>query len=216
MEERIMKNAVVLFAVCLAAGCVSTGNTSKGSAAMELFNGKDLSGWEFSLKDDADPAQTWTVEDGVIKCKGTPNGYMRTKESYSNYRLTVEWRFTKEGNSGVLLHINGPDQVWPKSVETQGMYGKQGDIYLIGGAECAENRETGKRKVPMKEPSNEKPVGEWNTYEIVCDGATVRPYVNGKLMNEATECSIAAGMIGLQSEGGVWECRRITLEPLNE
>jgi len=39
---------------------------------------------------------------------------------------------------------------------------------------------------------------------------------NGKLMNEATECNVTSGKICIQSEGGAWECRKVTLEPLKK
>ena len=45
-------------------------------------------------------------------------------------------------------------------------------------------------------------------------GDVVRPYVNGKLMNEATGCQITAGKICLQSEGAPIEFRNITIERL--
>ena len=42
------------------------------------------------------------------------------------------------------------------------------------------------------------------------------PYVNGKLMNKASHCEIAAGDIAIQSEGAKWECRKIVLEPVKK
>ena len=66
----------------------------------------------------------------------------------------------------------------------------------------------------MQQPPNENPAGEWNTYEIICRGDTVQSYVNGKLMNEATGCSVSSGAIAIQSEGGEWELRKAFIEPL--
>ena len=45
-------------------------------------------------------------------------------------------------------------------------------------------------------------------------GKTDRLLVNDKLMNEATECNVQSGFIGLQSEGAEIEIRKVTLEPL--
>jgi len=39
------------------------------------------------------PADIWSVRDGVIYCKGKPNGFLRSKKSYSNFILRAEWRF---------------------------------------------------------------------------------------------------------------------------
>ena len=182
-----------------------------------LFNGKDLTGWHLHLRGGkGDPTKVFTVEDGLVKCAGRPPGYMRTEKAYKNYKFVMEWRFTKAGNSGVLVHMSGPDRVWPKSIECQGMYRNQGDFWLIGGTECKEHKGMKGRRVPKKGEHNEKKIGEWNLYEIVCDGDTVRPYVNGKLMNEGTECTVTSGKICIQSEGGVWEARKIVLEPLEK
>lgn len=68
--------------------------------------------------------------------------------------------------------------------------------------------------IPQKGPSNEKPVGEWNTNLIVCRGGKIDLSVNGKLMNKITGGSLTSGNIGIQSEGGEIELRKLTLGPL--
>ena len=103
--------------VCVCRNCRRTGWRLLQRIHIELFNGRDFSGWTFCMKNNADPMQTWSVTNGVIHCTGKPVGYLRTKQSYSNYVLTVEWRFVKiapkADNSGVLVHIQLPDKVWP-------------------------------------------------------------------------------------------------------
>lgn len=180
---------------------------------IELFNGRDFTGW-YLFTPGADPTNTWSIRNGVIHCTGRPAGYIRTVDAYCDYKLTVEWRFLKPGNTGVLLHMSGPDQVWPRSIEAQGMYGNQGDFWVIGGTDFKEHRGRKERRVPKQGPSHEKPVGEWNTYEIICKGDTIRVYVNGHLANQATECTVTSGHICIQSEGSEFEVRRITLEPV--
>src|SRR5262245_36624172 len=184
---------------------------------VELFNGKDFSGWTFFLTSNAPPAATFSVTNGLMHCAGQPFGYVRTEKNYRDYKLTVEWRFVKPApradNSGVFVHLQPPDQVWPKCVESQGQYQHQGDFILLGGATATGHDTPQTRSIRSKEPQNEKPGGEWNTYEIVCSGDTVKAYVNGKLMNEATGCSVSAGAIAIQSEGGEWEARKVLLEP---
>ena len=56
--------------------------------------------------------------------------------------------------------------------------------------------------------------GEWNTFTTVCDGNTVTILVNGKEVNKATGTNLSEGFIGLQVEGGAFEVKRCTLEPL--
>ena len=184
------------------------------AARTELFNGKDFTGWKTVMKDGSDGSAVWSVADGVIKCLGKPNGYIRNEKAYRDYKVTVEWRFTKPGNTGVLVHIHEPDKVWPRCFECQGMHDHQGDFWLWGGADCKEPKIPGKNGIKMTEKSAEKPVGEWNTYEVECSGNTIKIIVNGKLMNTATECNETAGMIGIQSEGAELEVRKIFVEPL--
>jgi hypothetical protein len=131
----------------------------------------------------------------------------------------VEWRFVKiapkADNTGVLVHIQTPDQVWPVCVQVQGRHERQGDLFLMAGAECKEHRGLdANTPVPLRGESNEKPVGEWNVSETVCHGGTITAYVNGRLMNEATGCSVSEGAIGIQSEGAGFEIRRLFLDPL--
>jgi hypothetical protein len=183
-------------------------------ADIPLFNGKDLDGWVFYLEDHAAPETVWSVRDGLLRCEGSPPGYMRTSTSYANYKLTVEWRFVEPGNTGLLLHIQGKDKVWPKSVEFQGKHQDQGDVFVIGGVTCAEQIKKTKRRIPKKGDHHEKPLGEWNLYEVICRGDVLEGYVNGKLMNRLTDCSVSEGWVALQSEGAVWELRSAVLSPL--
>ena len=184
------------------------------ASRVELFNGKDFAGWTFFMRSNSDPALTWKVEDGLIKCTGRPTGYARTIANYRDYRCTVEWRFTKAGNTGVTVHMQEPDAVWPATIECQGQHDHQGDFWMQGGATCKDHTTRDARRVQMTEPSNEKPVGEWNTFAVECSGSTVKIFVNDKLMNQVTDCSVTSGHIGLQSEGAGLEIRRVYLEPL--
>jgi hypothetical protein len=190
------------------------------TAKVELFNGKDLSGWTSFLKGGAPADGTWSVKDGLLICTGKPNGFLRTVKSYKQYKFTVEWRFTVAGNTGVVVHMSQPDAIWPKSIECQGMHKAQGDFYLWSGA-------TAKEGVAMKgkdgsirgyrigkQTDAEKPTGEWNTFTTICDKDTVTILVNGKEVNKATGANLTEGAIGLQSEGGSFEVKRCTLEPL--
>ena len=60
----------------------------------------------------------------------------------------------------------------------------------------------------------ERPTGEWNTIEIICNGDQVEHYVNGHLVNSGTKASVSSGKILLQSEGAEIFFRRVDVEPL--
>lgn len=196
---------------------------SESRQKITLWNGLDFSGWKLFIPDeDVNVDDVWSVKDGVVHCKGKPNGYMRTKNKYATYRLHLEWRWPDEpANSGVLLHASGEDQVWPKCIECQLKAGSAGDFVLMNGAGITvdgknmQNAEERFVVIPKKNQSSEKPAGQWNTYEIQCDKGTIRCYVNGTLQNEGTAATISAGWICLQSEGGPIEFRNIYIEQLN-
>ena len=215
-----MKTAVVFLCLAFAfAGTTDAQDIITPTNHIELFNAKDFTGWTFCMINNADPMQTWSVTNGVIHCTGKPVGYLRTKQSYSNYVLTVEWRFVKiapgADNSGVFVHVQLPDKIWPMGIQNQGRSGHQGDLFLMEGAESKEHKGMDKNTpVPMHDKSNEKNVGDWNTNVTVCAGNDVKAIINGKFLNEITECTLSSGFIGIQSEGGEIEIRKVYLEPL--
>ncbi|QDV37312.1 3-keto-disaccharide hydrolase [Tautonia plasticadhaerens] len=191
---------------------------------IRLFNGEDLSGWTAVLAgEDARAEDVWTVRDGVLSCSGKPNGYIRTEESYKDYTLTLEWRFPEGsdgGNSGVLVHTSEPGAIgiWPKSIEVQLFSGNAGDFWVIGtdlDVENEEQRKMGRRHLNLTDDS-ERPIGEWNEMEIVCEGDAIRVSVNGDLVNQATNCTVTEGAISLQSEGVPIEFREVVLTPMGE
>ena len=186
---------------------------------VSLFDGKSLEGWTFHLNDPGTRMEeVWSVRDGVLVCEGRPIGYLRTEAEYTNYVLELEWRFDPErgaGNSGVLLRVLGEDKVWPKSIEAQLHHGNAGDIWNIERFEMETDahRRNG-RRTSRREPSSERPLGEWNRYRIVMAGERLLLEVNGVLQNEARWCEEVAGTIALQSEGAPIEFRNIRLRPL--
>ena len=219
-----MKATAISF--CLAvilAQIVSAQDVITPTSHIELFNGTNFDGLTFCMRNDADPMQVWEVTNGIIHCNGSAIGYLRTKQSYSNYVITVEWRFRKvtpkANNTGVLVHMQLPDKVWPMCVQNQGKSGRQGDLFVMAGAECKEHLALGKdanTPVPLRGVSNENPVGQWDTNVTVCARNTDTAIINGKLLNEITECTVSSGFVGIQSEGADFEIRKIYLEPLSE
>jgi len=187
--------------------------------SVALFNQKDFSGWTFCMKDNADPLKTWSVTNGIIHCTGKPTGYLRTTQVYSNYFLTVIWRFTtvapKADNTGILVHMQLPDKVWPQCIQVQGKHTRQGDLFLMEGVEAKEHKGLDKNTpVPLRGDSVEVPVGEWNKAETICVGNKVESFQNSTFVNEVTECTVQSGYIGIQSEGGDIEIRSIDYAPL--
>jgi hypothetical protein len=79
----------------------------------------------------------------------------------------------------------------------------------MSGSDMNERSDKSKIMVAKKTESNEKPVGQWNTMEVICRGNTIEVYINGTLQNQATGVSVSKGSICLQSEGKDVEFRNI-------
>ena len=185
-----------------------------GAEKVQLFNGTDLSGWEFILAEGSDvpAAEVFTVKDGNIHVAGQPFGYMRTSSKYADYTLHVEWRWVGEGtNSGIFQRVQDGDKLWPNAIECQLCSGKAGDFVMLGGSKIEEMECVEEYPVFERVGDYEKPVGEWNVAEIVCKGNKITVYVNGKLQNECT-CDSTEGYIALQSEGVPLEFRNVYIE----
>jgi len=185
-----------------------------------LFNGKNLEGWIFDVIDPhVKPEAVWSVADGLLVCKGRPPGVIRSTKEYSNYDLTVEWRWApggKPGNSGLLVHASTPRErfVWPKSLEVQLGSGDAGDFWMIGETVTVANATPQGRRWIKRQESVEKPPGEWNTMKVRCKGDIITVWVNGVLMNEGSGVSANKGAICLQSEGVEIHFRKVEVTPL--
>lgn len=220
--------ATTAVAAVFLASCSSEMKSSSVDNSVTLFNGENLDGWSHVLVEDVPMNEVWSVEDGVLVCKGVPLGYLHTDESYQDFTLTFEWRWapgSEPGNSGVLMRIAGePETFMPKCVEAQLKHGSAGDIWAFYGAninadgerarEVTANPKLGDFKGLGKITDAENPAGEWNLYEITASGETLTLKVNGELVNQATGLDVVAGPIGFQSEGGEIHFRNMELRPL--
>jgi hypothetical protein len=216
--NRMIRTAALLTGGILISAC-------SGDTKVELFNGKDLDNWMVFLGDSGtDPAEVFRVEDGTIYTTGKPNGYIRTRESYSNYKLHLEWRWVKEPtNSGVLINVRGEDRLWPHCVECQLMHEHAGDLVLMGkgagitvrdSAYLVTSEEKRYMVLPKFEDVSENPPGEWNSYDITSLDGRLEVEVNGVLQHEGSDMTPAEGNILLQSEGSPIQFRNIYLELL--
>jgi hypothetical protein len=216
--------AVVVLAVLATAGLATFGLAADDAGTIKLFNGKDFTGWRKFVdpKSKADPDKIWTIKDGLIVCEGSVNGYLITDKEYENYVLRVQWRWgdkiTRNRNSGVFIHVVGPDKIWPKAIEAQLFADHAGDIWLVDGFKLQVDKARQDPKTPRHflhlKDGVEKPIGEWNQYEITCKGDSVKLVVNGQLENEGTLSEYTKGKILLQSEGAEIHFRNVELTPI--
>lgn len=180
------------------------------------FYKPDVNNWVYILKDKKiDVSNVFKMGMGVLKISGESSGYLRTKAEYKNYELRMEYRWTKVlANSGVLVHIQPKDTVWPVCYQVQQKADAAGDIICMNGLWAKECKDSIKFTVPKMNPSNEKPLGEWNSIRIVCQGNTIKVYVNDLLQNYVTGLTVNKGFIGFQNEGKPLEFRDMFIRKL--
>jgi hypothetical protein len=171
------------------------------SDAVVLFDGKNVNEW-VSAKDGS-PAG-WRVENGILTVAKSA-GDIKTKRSFKNYQLHIEWRVPQNvtgkdqerGNSGVYLAYTGDGgyelQVLDSYENTTYVNGQAGSIY--------------KQFAPLVNAMR-KP-GEWQTYDVVftaplfnSDGSLASPaYVtafhNGALIQNHVALRGVTKYIGL-------------------
>ena len=190
---------------------------SADAAPMPLFDGKTLDGWE------GETTKVWRVRDGAItggSLEGNPrNEFLATKKSYRNFVLRLEYKLT--GTEGF---VNGGVQIRSKRIENppNEMSGYQADIGA-GYSGCLYDESRRNKVLAQADKAliakAEKP-GDWNRYEIRCEGARITLSVNGTQTVDftETEAGIAMeGFIALQIHGGAKSeiaYRAITIEEL--
>ncbi len=138
------QRAAIVAIVVLAAGAMSRPAAAADGEWIQLFNGKDLSGWKvkiagYELGDNF--GDTFRVEDGVLKVAYDQYdnfdgrfGHIFYEKPFSSYILRVEYRFVGEQcpggpgwafrNSGIMIHGQSPesmkkDQSFPVCIEVQ-------------------------------------------------------------------------------------------------
>jgi hypothetical protein len=210
---------VVALAGLLAAGPVGA---QAPPALVSPSGALNLAAWELVSVPPLPISDVCAEKDGgVAAVTGTPTSYIASRESFRNYRLHAEWRWSgKPGNGGVLVHISsGPkDRQWPVSYQVQLKNTAVGDILPMAGAAFGEPLSTPPgAATPLLNrgaADSERPVGDWNACEIICRDDTIEVIINGVVQNRVTHCALTEGRIGFQLEGTPFELRNVSLTPL--
>ena len=153
---------------------------SAPSAAIVLFDGKDLSAWEST---NGQPAQ-WTVHDGVFTVN-KKTGDIQTKQKFNDFQMHIEWQVPtnitgesqSRGNSGIFLQGMYEVQVLDCYNNPTYVNGQTGSIY--------------KQSIPLANAMR-KP-GEWNVYDIIYTAPTFKE--DGSYRTHPTVTVIQNGVV---------------------
>jgi len=148
-----------------------------------LFDGKDLQGWHSYLKQE--PAPSWTVEDGAIKLDHSQHqggGDLVTNAEYENYELSLQWKISPEGNSGIIFNVHED----PKYGAT---YLTGPEMQVLDNEKASDNKKDNHLAGSLydliaADPAAVHPAGEWNTVQIRMDKGHLTFRMNGKKVVE--------------------------------
>ncbi|HCC86162.1 MAG TPA: DUF1080 domain-containing protein [Porphyromonadaceae bacterium] len=185
------KNSLLLFVmVALLASC------SQGPKWQELFNGKDLQGWE-KLNGTAE----YMIEDNTIvgiSQLNTPNTFLATTENYDDFILEFEFKVDDGLNSGVQFRSNSL-----KEYQNGRVHGYQFEIdpserAWTGG--IYDEARNGWLYPLTYNPNGQKAFkkGEWNSARVEAIGNRIRTWVNGVPCADLLDDTTPSGFIALQ------------------
>ena len=190
-----IKKGTPLVVLLMLSSCL----TGREKAWVDLFNGKDLTGWENPY--------SWgeaKVKNGIIELVGNKKFFLSTKKQYSDFEFMAEVKLpVGKANSGFLFR----SQRKPNGQ----MFGYQAEV------DGAERRwsgglyDEGRRKwlqpiKPEDHPQNiktwtEEKRNDWNRYRIKCVGEKIQVWVNGVNTLDITDDLDSSGYFGLQHHG---------------
>jgi len=223
-----MRSIAAFIVLCAALASVSIAAQSPG-VFVDLFNGKDLSGW---VNVNTAP-DTWTVRDGTLICSGHPIGVMRSVKEYENFVLHIEWMHMEAGgNSGVFawstaqpdpetrlpngVEIQMLELEWPNLHKVNGVTPPiayvHGELFGVGGVKTVPDNPRGERSKSIENRCKGR--GEWNTYDVVAVDGVVKLAVNGVFVNGISHTTQKKGYLCLESEGAEIHFRNIRVMEL--
>ncbi len=196
---------------------------------IEMFNGKDLTGWvvdgtkDFAAKDakKEDPkTPIWTVKDGAIHCAGTGFGFLRYDREVSDFIYHVEFKLSKGCNSGIgIRHVKftGPAETRPS------FSGYEIQLLDDAGKKPTDHSTTSLYRYVAATKNAVKPAGEWNTIEIECRGPKIKITLNGEVVQDVDQSTIDSiknkplkGYVSVQNHGKAVEFKNLKLKLLDE
>lgn len=168
---------------------------------VELFNGRDLSGWK---PRHADQKHGWIVRDGIL-FNEKPGNDLMTEQKYTDFKLSAEFRYPKGSNSGIYLRGR-------YEVQIEDNYGQEADCHKVGGVYGFLTPSLNAAKKP----------GEWQTIEITLVGREVTVVMNGeRIIDRQTIPGITGGALDskegepgpllIQGDHGPVEFRKVAI-----
>ncbi|MEQ9423080.1 MAG: DUF1080 domain-containing protein [Cyclobacteriaceae bacterium] len=162
----------------------------KADGWMLLFDGETLDGWHRFGNQEV--GKLWQVVDGTLHFSGKSDdealvnegGDILTDGEFENYELSLQWKISPNGNSGIIYNVAETDEYdrpWKTGPEMQILDNdghpdgkiethRAGDLYDL--IKCSEE--------------NVNPVGEWNEVKVIINDGNLQHWMNGQMVVETT------------------------------
>lgn len=196
----------------------------RGEGWTDLFNGKDLSGWEQVGGENS----VWAAEDGILYTTGGEGGgWLSTTKEYGDFELELEFRVPENGNSGVFIRAprEGNPAFEGSEIQVLDDYGPE---YAKMDPPLQPYQYTGSIYSTVA-PSRRvtRPAGEWQKMRIRAEGPIVSVTLNGWPIVENANLNDhldklkdhpglkrTSGYIGLQNHGSRLDYRNLRIREL--
>jgi hypothetical protein len=211
-KTTVLRRSLLTLALIATAGFSAAAEDPEGF--VEMFNGKDLTGWQTK--------GNWVVEDNnviTLKPREGESGwkryhaYLTTERKYGDFILDLEFKFDKDGNSGVFMRVGELKDHVNSGFELQILdtHGKEN----VGHHDCG-----GVIKTQGPSKNMVKPAGEWNRYTITLKGNKLHvvlndePIIDLDLSQGAMKDRPATGHISFQDEAKRIWYRNVRIQQL--
>lgn len=204
-----------------------------------LYNGKNFEGWHTYLRDTV--GSKWQIKNGNIAFDTSKprngGGDLVTNEEFENYELTLEWKISKGGNSGIIFDIQ-EDPKYPATYLTGP------EMQVLDNIDASDNKKQNHLAGCLYDMAGDstvskpKPVGEFNQVKIIQNKGHLTLWLNGirtydgQIGSDAWNAlvatskfngrffenftKVAKGKISLQQHPGASEWRNIKIRVIKD
>jgi hypothetical protein len=189
-----------------------------------LFDGKTTKGWHTYGKSTVGTA--WKVEEGTLHFDPSENtndqgGDIVTDKEYANFHLKLEWKVAPKSNSGIIFYIHEDPEKYKNTYET-GLEMQVLDNDGHPDGKISKHRAGNLYDLIKSDIEPVKPVGEWNTVEIISDNGQLTFKLNEVIVVETTlwddnwKSLIAGSKFASKKSFGTFKTGKIALQDHGE
>ncbi len=146
---------------------------------ISLFDGNTLNGWHTFGQTDV--SKKWDIDSGAIhfspKTKGE-DGDLVSNDSFANFDLKLDWKISKNGNSGILFYVQDDKAKYEDTYKTGP------EMQVLDDERNEDNKTPSHRAGSLYDmiqatPGAVKPAEQWNAVEITSNNGKLDFYLNG-------------------------------------